>query len=320
MTKTVLILGGSGKIGRHSAAAFRKAGWQVRLFDRSRDDMTKAALGCDVIVNGLNPPNYHDWAGIIPKITAQVIAAARASGAMVVIPGNVYNFGRVLHDIDEDTPQTPCSRKGRIRGEMERAYRDSGVQTLILRAGNFIDPERNGDVMSMLLLGGAKRGRIQAMGDPDAMQPYAYMPDWARAVVSLVEMRDSLADFEDVPFPGHSFSVNELRARLEVELHRPLRLSRFPWWMMRLASPVWELARELCEMRYLWDMPHRLSGKKFHRLLPGFEPSDPREVMLAGLPPEIHPDQPVTAGAQGGGTAGVSGTGPDHAGALDRPV
>lgn len=320
MTKTVLILGASGKIGRHSATAFWNAGWQVRLFDRSRDDMTEAARGCDVIVNGLNPPNYHDWAGIIPKITAQVIAAARASGAMVVIPGNVYNFGRVSHDIDEGTPQTPCSRKGRIRVEMERAYRDSGVQTLILRAGNFIDPERNGDVMSMLILSAIKRGRITAMGDPAAMQPYAYMPDWARAVVSLVEMRDQLARFEDVPFPGHSFTLNELRARLEAELRRPLRVSRFPWWAMRLASPVWELARELLEMRYLWDMPHRLSGEKFHRLLPGFEFSDPREVMLAGLPPKIHPDQPVPAGAQGGVPAGVAGAGPVHTGALDRPV
>ena len=315
MTKTVLILGGSGKIGRHSATAFWKAGWQVRLYDRARDDMTEAARGCDVIVNGLNPPNYHNWAEIVPAITKQVIAAARASGAMVVIPGNVYNFGEVNGEITETTPQTPCSRKGRIRVEMERAYRDAGVKTLVLRAGNFVDPERNGDVMSLLILGATKRGKITALGDPDAMQPYAYMPDWARAVVSLVEMRDRLARFEDVPFPGHSFTVNDLRARLETELHRPLRLSRFPWWAMRLAAPVWELARELIEMRYLWDMPHSLSGEKFYRLLPGFEFSDMREVMLAGLPPEIHPDQPVSAGPQRGGAAGSAGSGPEHAGA-----
>lgn len=313
MTKTVLILGASGKIGRHAAAAFWNAGWQVRLFDRARDDMTEAAKGCDVIVNGLNPPNYHNWAGLIPQITQQVIAAARASGAMVVIPGNVYNFGRVLHDIDEDTPQTPCSRKGRVRVEMERTYRDSGVKTLILRAGNFIDPERNGDVMSMLILKSAARGRITALGDPAAMQAYAYMPDWARAAVSLVEMRDQLAQFEDVPFPGHSFTLLELQKRLEAELRRPLRMGRFPWWMMRLASPVWELARELLEMRYLHSMPHRVSDKKFHRLLPGFEMSDLREVMLAGLPPQIHPDQPVAAGTQRGIAEGGAGTGPKHA-------
>jgi nucleoside-diphosphate-sugar epimerase len=296
MTKTVLILGASGKIGRHAAQAFGRAGWQVRLFDRARDDMVAAAQGCDVIVNGLNPPNYHNWAELIPAITEQVIDAARASGAMVVIPGNVYNFGAVGGAFSEATPQIPCSRKGAIRVEMEQAYRDSGVQTLILRAGNFIDPERNGDVMSTLLLNAIRRGRLTSMGDPDVIQPYAYLPDWARAAVSLVETRDRLARFEDLPFPGHSFTMNELRTTLEMELRRGLRMSRFPWWAMRLAAPFWELARELMEMRYLWDMPHWLSGEKFHRLLPGFQPSEMREVMLAGLPPKIHPDQPVARG------------------------
>ncbi len=320
MTKTVLILGASGKIGRHSDTAFREAGWQVRLFDRARDDMTRAALGCDVIVNGMNPANYHDWAGIIPALTARVIAAARASGAMVVIPGNVYNFGYVEGDIGEATPQQPCSHKGEIRVEMERAYRDSGVKTLILRAGNFVDPDHNGDVMSLLLLRAIKRGQVTAMGDPDAIQPYAFLPDWARAAVSLVERRDHLATFEDVSFPGHGFTVNELRTRLETELHRPLRVKPFAWWGMRLTAPVWELARELLEMRYLWSMPHRLSGEKFARLLPGFKGSDLRRVMLAGLPPEIHPDQPVATGAQHLAMAGRTGAGPKHAGALNRPV
>ncbi|WP_212522735.1 epimerase [Actibacterium sp. MT2.3-13A] len=297
MTKKVLILGASGKIGRHAAQAFGRAGWQVRLFDRARDDMVAAAQGCEVIVNGLNPPNYHNWVELIPSITRQVIAAARASGAMVVIPGNVYNFGARGGALSEATPQTPCTRKGAIRVEMEQAYRDSGVQTLILRAGNFIDPERNGDVMSMLLLHAIKRGRVTAMGDPAAVQPYAYLPDWARAAVSLVEMRDRLGRFEDVPFPGHSFTVNELRSTLEAELRRDLRVSRFPWWAMRLAAPFWELARELLEMRYLWTTPHWLSDEKFSRFLPGFRLSPRREVMLAGLPSKIHPDQAVARGA-----------------------
>jgi len=37
MTNTVLILGGSGKVGRHSAIAFERAGWTVRRFDRQQD-------------------------------------------------------------------------------------------------------------------------------------------------------------------------------------------------------------------------------------------------------------------------------------------
>ena len=90
MTKTVLILGASGKIGTHAARAFATNGWTVRRFNRATEDMTQAAMGCDVIVNGMNPPNYHNWAEIIPQITRDVLAAApRREGAdlLLSVPG-----------------------------------------------------------------------------------------------------------------------------------------------------------------------------------------------------------------------------------------
>jgi len=293
MTKSVLILGASGKIGAHSAAAFRDAGWQVRLYDRKAGNMTAAAEGADVIVNGLNPPAYHDWAKLIPEITAHVIAAAKASGATVFIPGNVYNFGATPGVWSENTPQAATTCKGRIRIEMEQAYRASGVRAVILRAGNFIDPDRNGDVMSLIYLRAIAKGKITAAGKTDVMQAYCFVPDWARAVVALAEMRDQLQTFEDIPFAGHSFTVQDLQRELQHTLKRKLKVVRFPWLVMTLAAPFWELARELNEMRYLWNTSHQLDGTKLARLLPGFAPTDMRTVMTAGLPADVHPDQPV---------------------------
>ena len=296
---TVLILGGKGKIGHHSAKAFAAAGWTVRHFDRKSDDMTAAAMGADVIVNGLNPPAYHDWARLIPQITAQVIAAARASGATVIIPGNVYNFGDHGGVFDENTPHRATTRKGRIRIEMEQAYRAAGVQTIVLRAGNFIDPDGNGDIMSLFILRDIAKGRITAGGAPDTMQAYAYVPDWARAAVMLAEKRDMLATFEDVPFAGHAFSTAELQSVLERVTGRRLRIVGFPWWLMTLLSPVWELAREMREMRYLYALDHRIDGAKLARLLPEFRPTATEAVMTAGLPRDLDPDQPVGADKRG---------------------
>lgn len=291
MANTVLILGASGKIGRHSARAFQNAGWQVRAYDRKLNNMTEAAKGVDVIVNGLNPPNYNNWAKNIPIITKQVIAAAKSNGATVIIPGNVYNYGDTPGEWSETTPQHPVSRKGKIRVEMEQAYRDAGVQTIILRAGNFIDPDQHGDVLDMVILRDIAKGRITAAGRSDAMQPYAYLPDWANVAVQLAEKRRDLARFEDVPFPGHAFSVDELRMALEQELGRKLKLTALPWWIFTLASPVWELARELKEMRYLWNVSHELSGEKLARLLPEFSRTDMKTVMISTLPADINPNQ-----------------------------
>jgi len=296
MVKTVLILGASGNIGRHCATAFLDAGWQVKSYDRSLNNMTEAARGVDVIVNGLNPQGYHDWQGQIPKITEQVIAAAKASGATVIIPGNVYNFGATPGVWDENTPHNANSRKGRIRVAMEKSYRDSGVRTVILRAGNFITPDGKNDVMRMLLLRSIGKAQLTSPGDADAKQAFCYVPDWANAAVALAEMGDRLHSFEDIPFPGHTFTALELREQLQETLQRKIKLTGFPWMIMAIASPFWELARELREMRYLWNTPHQLGAEKFNRLLPDFQASDLKTVMTIGLPPEVNPDQTVPAG------------------------
>ncbi|MFN3664132.1 NAD-dependent epimerase/dehydratase family protein [Yoonia sp.] len=302
MTQTALILGGSGKIGRHAAEAFWNAGWTVRQFNRKTDDMTQAAMGCDVIVNGLNPPAYYKWEVTIPAITAQVIAAARASNATVILPGNIYNYGNQPGVLDENTPHLATTRKGRVRIAMEQSYRAAGVQTIILRAGNFIDPQGNGDIMQMLLLREISKGRVTHGGDPDTLQTYCYVPDWARAAVMLAEKRDVLDPFEDIPFPGHAFTYRDLATQVAARLGKPVRLTAFPWRLMALLSPFWPLARELHEMRYLFAMPHRIGGAKLARILPDFRASDLTTVMQAGIAPDIHPDKVMDTG---GHTAAV---------------
>lgn len=298
MPKTVIIAGASGKIGQHTARAFHAAGWKVHRYNRARGDLAAQARGADVIVNGMNPPNYHDWPRLIPQITAQVIDAARASGARILVPGNVYQYGTQPAPWDASTPHKPASRKGQIRKEMEQAYRAAGVRLLNLRAGNFIDPDRNGCVMSLIHLTGIAKGKVTAMGDPDIAQSYAYLPDWARAAVALCDLpAGSLPPYADIPFAGHTFNARALARELGDHLGRPVTIRQFPWWMMRAASPFWELARELLDQRYLWDHPHSLSGDELARLLPDFTPTPIAQVMRAALPADIHPHQRMTAHA-----------------------
>lgn len=302
MTKTVLILGANGKIGGQSASAFARAGWEVRRYDRKSGDMTRAAEGADVIVNGLNPPNYHNWDKLTPAITSQVIAAAKASGATVILPGNVYNFGAEPGVWSETTPHNATTRKGQIRVDMERSYREAGVQTVILRAGNFIDPDRQDDVLGLIYYRAIGRGKITSPGDPSALQALCFVPDWARAAVALAEKRDELARFEDIPFPGYAVTAHEMAQALEPVLHRKLKVVGFPWWIMTLSAPVLEVARELLEMKYLWSVSHRLDDNKFNRLLPGFIPTPTLEALIASLPKDLRPLSDESAGWDEGPT------------------
>lgn len=280
MTKTVLIAGASGNFGRAADAAFSSAGWQVRRYQRG-SDMAAAAQGADVIVNALNPPNYNNWARHIPAITAQVIAAARASGARVVVPGNVYVFGANSGVWGPDTPHAATTRKGKIRAEMEAAYRASGLPVLILRGGDFINPAGGETLFSMMTKGIAK-GKLMRFGAADAPHAYAHLPDMARAAVALVSHSD-LPQFADIPFAGQTFSADDLRAETARQLGRPVSVSAFPWWAIRLAAPFWELARELLEMRYLSSLPHSLDPAPMAALLPDFRVQTLADVVAERL-------------------------------------
>jgi len=189
MTGTVLILGATGRFGRNAATAFEAAGWTVRRYDRRTDTPQTAAPGADVIVNGMNPPDYRDWDTEVPRITALAIAAARASGATLIVPGNVYNFGTQPAPWGPDTPQRPVTGKGRVRVEIERALRaaveDHGLRVIILRAGDFIDDAPAGTWLGEGILRGLRRGRVAYPGRADIPHAWAYLPDLARAAVAL---------------------------------------------------------------------------------------------------------------------------------------
>lgn len=282
MSGIVLVLGASGLFGSRVAQAFTQSGWTVRKYQRD-SDMAAAAMGVDIIVNGLNPPMYHNWAQLIPQITGQVIAAAKVSGAAVIVPGNVYNYGDQAGPWGPATPQRPNTRKGHIRVAMEASYRASGVPVIILRGGDFLDETKPTTAMNSVVLKAAAKGKIALFGPPKVPRAYAYLPDMARVAVILAEMRHKLPRFADVPLAGLTFSMADMRAEMQRQTGRNFQFTAFPWWFMRLASPFWELARELPEMRYLFETPHRLDPAPMEALVPDFQATSFPDVIAAHI-------------------------------------
>ena len=298
----VIILGAKGRFGRAALHAFRDAGWEVTAFARDwpedqadhavaigdvTDTATLAAAcaGQDVIVNAINPP-YEKWAAVLPDITRSVIAAARASGATVIVPGNVYNYGADAPEVlREETPWRPTTRKGTLRATMEGAYRDAGVPTIVLRGGDFIEAAKTGNWFDSQIAAKARKGRTVYPGPLDRVHAWAYLPDMARAAVMLAERRDSLAPFTQVNFPGYALTGAELAEAIGQAVGRKQKIGGLPWWLIRILGLVQPAMREVMEMRYLWQVPHRLDGTRLHDLLPGFTPTPLPEAMKAVLTP-----------------------------------
>jgi len=296
MERTVLILGSNGRFGRHALSAFTFAGWDVRTFIRGEDDLWDAAWGAEVIVNAWNPipPEWNDGFFAMHQ---EVIEVAKASGATVIIPGNVYNFGADMPEVlTENTPHRPTTRYGQFRTKLEAAYRDAGVRTLVLRAGDFIDTQASGNWFDKVIMAKILKGRIEAPGPLNVPHSWAYVPDMAAAAEQLMRDRLSLNMFEDVIFPGHTLTFEDIQGATQEILGRRVALARMPWLPLYAAAPFWPMGRYLLAMRYLWNTPHQMGGTRFAELLPDFEATPLTEVIASAIEDQINPDQSVRTG------------------------
>jgi nucleoside-diphosphate-sugar epimerase len=307
--RTALVLGATGGIGGEVAMALSRAGWRVRSLHREperaarsaphlanlqwmagdamrREDVVAAADGADVIVHGVNPPGYRNWRGLALPMLESSIAAAKASGARLVFPGTVYNFGPDAFPIlSERSPQNPLTRKGRIRVEMEQRLQAAGregVRTLIVRAGDFFGPRTGNSWFAQGLIKPGKPVRaVVYPGRPDVGHAWAYLPDVAATIAQLLDREAKLADFDVFHFAGHWFEAGIDMAhaiqRVVGEPHPPIR--RFPWPLVYAASPFVTVFREMLELRYLWQRPVRLDNAKLVEFL-GAEPHTPIDTAV----------------------------------------
>jgi nucleoside-diphosphate-sugar epimerase len=310
--KTVLVLGATGGVGGETARQLRAAGWHVRALHRdparvaaaapgfewiagdamNAADVLAAARSVDVILHAVNPPGYRRWAELVLPMMDHTIAAARATGARIVLPGTVYNYGPDAFPIlREESPQRPATRKGAIRVEMERRLERAaaqGVRSLVVRAGDFFGPQAANNWFAAIVKPGTAATVIRNPGREGIGHQWAYLPDVAATIVALLARDDGTTAFERFHMDGHWDATGRemaeaIRRVVAARTGRTPRIARFPWGLAMIASPFVALLRELREMRYLWREPLRMDNAKLLRAL-GSEPHTPLdEAVFATL-------------------------------------
>ncbi len=308
--KTALVLGATGGIGGEVARQLQADGWAVRGLSRSADpsgtqkdgivwlrgdalniaEVRAAAAGCAVIVHAVNPPGYKRWSEVVLPMLNNTIAVARELGATVVLPGTVYNYGpNAFPTLTEDSPQNPTTKKGAIRVEMERrlhAFAEQGGRAIIVRAGDFFGPQAGNNWFAQGLVKPKQAVKtITNPGTPGVGHQWAYLPDVARTMVTLIAMREKLSAFETFHMVGHwdhdGTQMAQAIQRVVVQHggSKP-KVSALPWWLMPVIALFSETVKEMLEMRYLWQTPMRMDNAKLKVLL-GQEPHTPLDTAVA---------------------------------------
>ncbi len=286
---------GAGGVGRTTTAALVAAGHTVTLASRSgrvterpwedthpdavevvaadaadASRLTALAHGAASIVNAVNPPSYTTWDADWPPVAAATLAAAEATGAGLVIIGNLYGYGRVEAPMTEDDPMRPAGHKGALRADMWTEalarHRAGRIQVTELRSSDYFGPGTTprtsylNDVVIDALLAG--RPPLVPAGRADVPHSWTYVPDVgalaARVATSSTE--DAWGRAWHVPTSSPRTFDEAARdvARLAGVKARTVRVLPRP--LGTAAGLVVPFMRELRETRHQFERPFVLDS------------------------------------------------------------
>ncbi|MET9271239.1 NAD-dependent epimerase/dehydratase family protein [Kribbella sp. NPDC003557] len=263
---------GAGAVGNVVARLLVERGEQVRVISRSgsgpdgaelvaadaRSGLVEYVDGATAIYSCAAPP-YDRWTTEWPLISAALIAAAEASGAVLVSTGNLYGYGAVDGPMTEDLPMLPNTVKGQVRARIWAdalaAHQAGRIRTAEVRGSDYLGAGAvspfSVTVLPKVIAG--KRGTMP--GDLDAPHSWTYVGDVARLLIAVTGDESAWGRAWHVPTAA-PLSVRELASRAAELAGAPAaKVAPMPTVVLRLAGLVDPAARELVEMLYQWQRP-----------------------------------------------------------------
>ncbi|TCC10463.1 NAD-dependent epimerase/dehydratase family protein [Kribbella soli] len=263
---------GAGAVGSVVARLLLARGEQVRVITRSgsgpdgaeriaadaKNGLTDYVAGATAIYSCAGPA-YYKWAAEWPRLGAALLAAAEASGAVLVSTGNLYGYGAVDGPMTEDLPLLPNTVKGQVRAKVWAAalaaHQAGRIRTAEVRGSDYLGAGAvspfSVTVLPKVIAG--KRGMMP--GDLDAPHSWTYAGDVARLLIAVADDESAWGRAWHVPTP-EPLSVRQLATRAaELAGAPPAKVASMPTLVLRLAGLVDPSAREMVEMLYQWQRP-----------------------------------------------------------------
>ena len=288
MSGPTIILG-YGAVGRAITQALLARGEPVRVAQRSRPaDLPRQAAfrACDVLdadsvrqaIDGAArvvlavgfPYDRRVWRTAWPKAMTNLVEACAATRARMVFIDNLYMLGPQHEALREDMPLTARGAKPAIRSEVTRIWMAAShaghVRIAALRAPDFYGPSVSQSHLGSTGFGAIAQGKpALLLAPPDLPHDFAYVPDMARAAVTLLDAPDdAYGQIWNMPCAPTRTPREILRLGAEA-LGVRLRIRAVPLKLLPLLGLASPFLREVADMSFTWDRPYRIDARKFTR-------------------------------------------------------
>jgi nucleoside-diphosphate-sugar epimerase len=272
------IIVGAGAVGSATARLLADSGEYVAIISRSGsgpehpridrvglDAGDVAALvalaagdtGTAAIYNCVNP-EYHRWTRDWPPIADALLAAAEASGAVLVMTGNLYPYGPVDGAITASLPDAATGTKGRVRAQMwadAKAAHDAGrVRAVEVRGSDYLGNGAESHINRLVprILAGKS---VRVVGSADEPHSWTYVPDVARTLVTVATDERAWGRRWLVPTNPPRTQRDAVHDLCRAAGVPPVKVGVIPHAAMRALGVVSPSIRELEETRYQLVQP-----------------------------------------------------------------
>ncbi len=288
-TKGLITVFGYGPTGEATVEQLLARGQAVRVAQRKRpanlppgvafincdalnvDDVKRAVAGAEQAVITVGFEYLAEiWKVVWPKAMRNFVAAAEIENIRMVMVDNLYMYGPQDEPLHEDMPLTSYGKKPVVRAEVTRiwqkAARERGIRFAALGAPDFYGPgvQRShiGDSGLGLIAKGKAATMIMGLDRPHA---FAYVPDIARAVLSLLDAGDdAFNQIWHVPC-APTRTPRELLQMGADAVGQKMKVMAMPTLMLRVVGLFSPFLRECIEMRFTWNRPYHVDATKFSR-------------------------------------------------------
>jgi nucleoside-diphosphate-sugar epimerase len=278
---------GLGPVGAGTLEQLRAAGREVVVAQRSdpaalpegvefrRCDALDAAsvsaavAGLNQVVLAIGFPYVGAlWREAWPRVMTNFVDVCAAQGTRLVFFDNLYMYGPQTTPLSEATPLQPFGVKPAARVAATRIWQAASaagrLKVAAVRAPDFYGPGVTQAHLGDTAFGALARGsRALVIGSPDTPHDFAYVPDCARAVVSLLDAPDdAYGQAWHVP-SAPTRTPRQIIALGAAALGLAPRVIGMPPVLLRPLGLFVPPLKELAEMRFQWDRPYRVDSSRF---------------------------------------------------------